>query len=94
MLAGLGMGIACLISVLEFCWKSGRVESKVNVKHRKYIILIVGVRKDMTLHLLQAYLITTVPFKVLSDLIRIRYPCLSILKTDSSNCGFSAKVNC
>ena len=30
-----GMGVACLISVLEFCWKSGRMESKHTVKHRK-----------------------------------------------------------
>ncbi|XP_023339114.1 glutamate receptor ionotropic, kainate 2 [Eurytemora carolleeae] len=33
-----GMGIACLISVLEFCWKSGRVESKVNVKHSALVV--------------------------------------------------------
>ena len=30
-----GMGIACLISVLEFFWKSGRLETKVKVKHRQ-----------------------------------------------------------
>jgi hypothetical protein len=29
------MGMACLISVLEFFWKSGRLESKVKVKHRE-----------------------------------------------------------
>ena len=61
MLAGLGMGIACLISVLEFCWKSGRVESKVNVKHRKYIILIFIYQRIVKF--------TKVPLKALSDQI-------------------------
>ena len=45
-----GMGVACLISVLEFCWKSGRMESKHTVKHRKvyknilHVIFLFDVR--------------------------------------------------
>ena len=36
----------------------------------------------------------TVPFKALSDQVRIRFQCLQFWKQISFNCGFSTKVSC
>ena len=32
-----GMGIACTIAVLEYIWKSKRLEKKINVRHRDLV---------------------------------------------------------
>ena len=32
-----GMGIACTIAVLEYIWKSKRLEKKINVRHQDLV---------------------------------------------------------